>query len=87
MRGAVMTFQAYLDNILEKTGKTPDDFFALAKKQKLIGPELTAGRLVAWLKNDFGLGHGHAMAVWAVFKTEGWAAGPANAAKVRATAK
>jgi hypothetical protein len=79
----VMTFQAYLDNIHQKTGKTPDDFFALAKKQKIAGPELTAGRLVAWLKRDFGLGHGHAMAIWAVFKSNGWAGETANSAKPR----
>jgi hypothetical protein len=76
-----MTFQAYLDNIQKKTGKTPDDFFALAKKKGLVGPALTAGRLVAWLKEDFGLGHGHAMAIYAVFKSKGWATGTANAAK------
>ena len=76
-----MTFQAYLDNIQKKTGKTPDDFFTLAKKKKLIGPGLTAGRLIAWLKDDFGLGHGHAMAIWAVFKSEGWVPGMAGVAK------
>jgi hypothetical protein len=81
-----MTFQAYLDNIHRKTGKSPDDFFALAKKSKLVGPELTAGRLAAWLKRDFGLGHGHAMAIWAVFKSRGWAA-PAKSATPRAKAK
>jgi hypothetical protein len=27
-----MTFQAYIDNIYKKTGKTPDDFRKLAKK-------------------------------------------------------
>jgi hypothetical protein len=76
-----MTFQAYLDNVHKKTGKTPDDFFALAKKKGLVAPGLTAGRLVAWLKDDFGLGHGHAMAIWSVFKTNGWAAGAPKPAK------
>jgi len=71
----IMTFQSYLDNIEKKTGKTPADFFAAAKEKGLVGPELTAGRLVAWLKEDFGLGHGHAMAIWAVFKSKGWAGG------------
>jgi len=28
--------------------------------------------LVAWLKQEFDLGHGHSMAIWAVFKEEGW---------------
>ncbi len=42
-----MSFQAYLDSIRKRTGKTPHDFFALAKKKGLVGPDLTAGRLVA----------------------------------------
>lgn len=79
-----MTFQAYLDNIRKKTGKTPDDFLVLAKRKKgFLGPELTAGRLVAWLKEDFDLGHGHAMAIWSVFKSNGWVAGTAKPAKDR----
>jgi hypothetical protein len=80
-KGELVTFEAYLSTIRKKTGKTPDDFFALAKEEGLVGPELTAGRLVAWLKKDFGHGHGHAMAIWAVFKSKGWAPGQAGTAK------
>ena len=76
-----MSLQAYLDNIRAKTGKSSADFFAAAKKNRLVGPELTAGRLLAWLKKDFGLGHGHAMAIWAVFKKNGWAIAARPAAK------
>lgn len=75
-----MTFQAYLDNIRTKTGKSPEDFYALAKEKGLVGPGLKAGRLVAWLKEEFALGHGHAMAIWAVFKTNGWTEGKTSAA-------
>jgi hypothetical protein len=78
-----VTFQAYLDNIRARTGKGPDDFHAAAKTKRLLGPELNASRLVAWLKEDFGLGHGHAMAIWHVFKQRGWAAGPKKATAVR----
>jgi hypothetical protein len=63
-----MTFQAYLDNIEAKTGKTPADFKALAKKKNLLEPGVKAGEIVAWLKKDFALGHGHAMAIYAVLK-------------------
>ena len=63
-----MSFQAYLDNIEAKTGKTPEDFAKLAKKKGLLEPGTKAGEIVAWLKHDFGLGHGHAMAIYAVFK-------------------
>ena len=67
-----MSFQAYLDNIKAKTGKTPEDFKKQMQKEKLLKPDLTASQLVKWLKDKFGLGHGHSMAIWAVFKSEGW---------------
>jgi hypothetical protein len=54
-----MSFQAYLDNIEEKTGTTPAEFIALAKKRKLT--EFKG--IIAWLKSDFGLGLGHARAI------------------------
>lgn len=63
-----MTFQAYLDNIEAKTGKTPADFKQLAKKKGLLKPGTTAMEIVNWLKKDFDLGHGHAMAIYAVLK-------------------
>jgi hypothetical protein len=62
-----MSFQAYLDNIEAKTGKTPNEFIALAK-EKGFGTETKAGEIVAWLKEDFGLGRGHAMAMVHVIK-------------------
>ena len=63
-----MSFQAYIDNIKAKTGKTPVDFKRLAEKKGLLKPGVKAGEIVAWLKQDFGLGHGHAMAIYATFK-------------------
>ena len=64
-----MSFQAYLDNIKAKTGKTPDDFKKLAAKNGLLKAGTKAGQIVAWLKKDFELGHGHAMAIYAVLKS------------------
>lgn len=61
-----MSFQAYLKNIKAKTGKTPEDFKKLAEKKGLLKPGVKAGAIVAWLKKDFDLGHGHAMAIYAV---------------------
>ena len=63
-----MSFQAYIDNIKAKTGKTPKDFRTLAKKEGLLEPGVKAMAVVAWLKKEFGLGHGHAMAIYATFK-------------------
>ena len=67
-----MTFQAYLDNIKEKTGKTPADFKALAEQEGVYAPDMKAEQLVVWLNERFDLGRGHSMAIWAVFKDEGW---------------
>jgi hypothetical protein len=68
-----MSFQAYLDSIKIKTGNGPDDFKRLAEQkgflqngQIKIGTR--AGDIVKWLKEDFELGHGHAMAIYALFK-------------------
>jgi hypothetical protein len=63
-----MSFQAYLDNIETKTGKTPNEFVALARQKGYDAPETKAGTIVAWLKDEFGLGRGHAMALVHVIK-------------------
>lgn len=58
-----MSFQAYLDNIETKTGKTPNEFVAMAKEKGFDAPGTKAGTIVEWLKQDFGLSRGHAMAL------------------------
>jgi hypothetical protein len=68
-----MSFQAYLDNIQAKTGKSPDDFRAMAAEKGLadstgLAPGVKATQITDWLKADFGLGHGHAMAIVALLK-------------------
>ena len=63
-----MSFQAYLDNIEEQTGKTPADFIAMAKEKGLDSADTKAGAIVDWLKADYGLGRGHAMAIVHVIK-------------------
>lgn len=62
-----MSFQAYLDNIEKKTGKTPNEFLAIAK-EKGFGAETKSSEIVTWLKQDFDLGHGHSMALVHVIK-------------------
>lgn len=68
-----MSFQTYLDNIQAKTGHSPEEFRELATGKGFftngkLNPSVKAGEIVQWLKNDFGLGHGHAMAIYAWFK-------------------
>lgn len=63
-----MSFQAYLDNIEAKTGKTPNEFIELAKAKGFDDPASKTGQIVTWLKEDFELGHGHAMALAHVIK-------------------
>lgn len=66
-----MSFQAYLDTIKAKTGKGPADFQAMAEQKGLsengrLRPGVKAGQVTDWIKTDFGLGHGHAMAIYAL---------------------
>jgi hypothetical protein len=63
-----MSYQAYLDSIKAKTGKTPAEFRALAQDKGLLDPGVKAGEVVRWLKEDYGLGHGHAMAMYGAIK-------------------
>ena len=68
-----MSFQAYLDNIQTKTGKSPDDFRKMAEQRGYtaggrLRADVKGGEIVQWLKTDFDLGHGHAMAIVALLK-------------------
>lgn len=68
-----MSFQAYLDNVEAKTGKSAADLKALAVDEGLadadgLAPGIKPGAIIEWLKRDFDLGHGHAMAIVAYVK-------------------
>lgn len=63
-----MSFQAYLDNIEERTGLTPRQFIAIAEEKGFDDPSTKAGVIIDWLKADFDLGRGHAMALVHVIK-------------------
>ena len=62
-----MSFQAYLDNIEQKTGKTPEELLSIAN-DKGFGADTKSGDIITWLKDDFDLGRGHAMALVHVIK-------------------
>jgi hypothetical protein len=64
---------AYLDNIEAKTGKNPDQLRQWGKDKGFstgmgLADGVKAGAIVAALKEEFGLGHGHAMAIVALLK-------------------
>lgn len=68
-----MSFQGYLRTIEEKTGKSAADLRALAEakgftRDGALAAGVKAGAVVQWLKDDFALGHGHSMAVYALLK-------------------
>ncbi|MFD4960244.1 DUF4287 domain-containing protein [Microbacterium sp. NPDC058389] len=57
-----MSFQAYLDNIETKTGRTPRQLVDEAH-EKGFDEKTKAAPIVEWLAADYGLGRGHAMAL------------------------
>ena len=68
-----MSFQAYLDAIQTKTGKTPAEFRAYAAEKAwtadgTLAPGIKPAAIIADLKATFGLGHGHATAIMALLK-------------------
>jgi hypothetical protein len=58
-----MSFQAYLDTIEKKTGLTPRQLITIATEKGLAEPEIRAGKILEWLKEDYDLGRGHGMAL------------------------
>jgi len=62
-----MSFQAYLDTIEKKTGKTPQELVDEAHAHG-FGPDTMAGEIVTWLAGEYQLGRGHAMALVHVIK-------------------
>ena len=68
-----MSFQGYLKTIKEKTGNGSAEFRTLAEQKGFtaegkLKPDVKAGDIINWLKNDFNLGQGHAMAIYALLK-------------------
>lgn len=57
-----MSFQAYLDAVEDQTGHTPRELVALAQERG-FDSSTKAGPILEWLKEDYGLGRGHGMAM------------------------
>jgi hypothetical protein len=62
-----VSYQAYLDAIEKKTGRTPQQLLDEAATRG-FGPTTKAAEFVAWLADDYGVGRGHAMALYGVLK-------------------
>ena len=62
-----MSFQAYLDAVEKKTGRTPQELVDEAHARG-YGADTKPGVIVEWLADAYGLGRGHAMAVVHVVK-------------------
>jgi hypothetical protein len=62
-----MSYQAYLDAIEAKTGKTPQQLLDEARDRG-YGPETKAGEVLQWLKDEYDIGRGHGMALYGVLK-------------------
>lgn len=65
-----MSFAVYLKNIEEKTGLSPSQFEKLAEQKEFtengkIKVGVKATEVINWLKAEYGLGHGHAQAMYA----------------------
>lgn len=57
-----MSFQAYLDSIETKTGRTPRELLDEAH-EKGFDASTKATPIITWLASEYGLGRGHAMAM------------------------
>ena len=62
-----MSYQAYLDAVEKKTGKTPQQLLDEAAERG-YGPDTKSSVVVDWLKDEYGVGRGHAMALYGVLK-------------------
>jgi|SRR5690606_38914522 hypothetical protein len=62
-----MSFQAYLDAIEDRTGRTPRQLVDEAHARG-YGPDTKAGEILAGLKEEYDLGRGHGMALIHVIK-------------------
>ena len=60
-----MSYQAYLDAIEKKTSKTPEELLKEAGARGFTAHS-KAGDFAVWLKDDYDVGRGHAMALFGV---------------------
>lgn len=71
-----MSFQAYIDNVQRKTGKTPEQLKEEMEAAGVFSYDMKASDMVNYLKEKYDLGHGHSMGIWAYFKMKNWVETP-----------
>ena len=49
----------------------PEDFLKAAKANGMVGQDVKVMEIVNWLKSEYSLGHGHAMAIVLTFRNAG----------------
>jgi hypothetical protein len=62
-----MSYQAYLDAVEARTGKTPQQLLDEAAARG-YGPTTKASVVLEWLRDEYGIGRGHGMALHGVLK-------------------
>ena len=62
-----MSYQAYLDALEAKSGRTPQQLLDEAAERG-YGPTTKAAEVLAWLDADYGVGRAHGMAFFGVLK-------------------
>lgn len=62
-----MSYQAYLDAIETKTGRTPQQLLDEAAARGFTS-DTKAGEVLVWLRDEYGVSRGHAMALFGVLK-------------------
>jgi hypothetical protein len=66
-----ITFNEKFSGHGSRCGKKPADFLKEAKKAGMFNDGVKVMQIVAWLKESYDLGHGHAMAIVQAFKDAG----------------
>lgn len=63
-----MDFDTYMAGVETKTGKNWREFLPILKHAGLSKKGTTATMVKNYLAENYGIGHGHAMGIWRVFK-------------------
>lgn len=66
-----MSFQSYITNIEQKTGKSLDEIILQIQHSNILTESKKPMEIINYIKSEFDLGLGHARAIYAVLKSQG----------------